>query len=240
MREAVGGADDHDLLADPHRVGVTDPRHLHRRRHALELQERDVGVRIGRHECRTHDLTGDALDGDLVHGVDDVGGRHHPAAAGDQETGARFLEAGDPSDVDVAPLGPYDEHGRVDLAEDVVQVLGLGRRGKGRQYGCREYQCEDRLHGHLCVDRHYVAPEDRPNEMPRQASERAVSERAVPKMASRLARRKPLRKHFPWIRSSTWGSAGRGRPARPRAPAPEAATTTGRGTRRRRTPGSAR
>ena len=65
--------------------------------HALELQERDIGGRIGGEECRAHDLTADALDGDLVHAVDDVGGRHHPAVAGDQDTGARLVEAGDAS-----------------------------------------------------------------------------------------------------------------------------------------------
>ena len=103
--EPVGGADDHDLLADPHRVGVTHPRHPHGLGHALELQERDIGGRIGRDECRAHDLTADALDGDLVHAVDDVGGRHHPAVAGDQDAGARLVEAGDPRGADVAPLG---------------------------------------------------------------------------------------------------------------------------------------
>ena len=81
-------------------------------------------------ECRAHDLTGDALDGDLVHAVDDVGGRHHPAAAGDQDTGARLVEAGDARGADVAPLAPHDDDGRVDLAEDLLQVLGLGRRAK--------------------------------------------------------------------------------------------------------------
>src|SRR5439155_24954739 len=32
------------------------------------------------------------------------------------------------------------------LTEDVVQVLGPGRRREGRQHGCREYHCEKLLH----------------------------------------------------------------------------------------------
>ena len=44
MSEPVRGADDHDLLADPHRVGVTEPRHPHGRRHALELIDSNARV----------------------------------------------------------------------------------------------------------------------------------------------------------------------------------------------------
>ena len=54
--QPVGGADDHDLLADLHRVGVTDSRHPHGLGHTLELQERDIGGRVGREQGRAHDL----------------------------------------------------------------------------------------------------------------------------------------------------------------------------------------
>ena len=59
----------------------------------------------------------DALDGDLVHTVDDVGGRYNPPIAGDQNPGARLAETGDSSGTDVAPLGPYDDDRRADLAK---------------------------------------------------------------------------------------------------------------------------
>jgi hypothetical protein len=154
MREPVGGADDHDLRTDPHRVGVTELRHLHGRRHALELQERDIGGRIGRDQRCAHDLAANALDGDLVHGVDDVSGRHHPAAAGDQDPGARLLEAGDAAGADVASLAADHDHGRVDLAKDLLEVLGPGRRGEGGQRGGREHDCENLLHRYA-----FLAPE---------------------------------------------------------------------------------
>ena len=51
-----------------------------------------------------------------------------------------------PDGPDVAPLAPHDDDGRAGLAKDLVQVLGLGRRGEGRQHGNREYQCESRFH----------------------------------------------------------------------------------------------
>src|SRR5256885_4440352 len=41
--------------ADPHRAGITEPRHPHSRCHALELQERDIGGRIGRDDFRAQD-----------------------------------------------------------------------------------------------------------------------------------------------------------------------------------------
>ena len=131
----------HDLLADPHRVGVAYLRHSHGRCDTLELQERHIGGGNGRDDLRSHDLTGDAFDGDLVHAVDDVSGRHHPAAVGDQDTRARLVEAGDAASFDLTPLAPHDDDGRADLAEDVVQVLGPRRRGEGGQNGCREYHC---------------------------------------------------------------------------------------------------
>ena len=48
MGKPVGGADDHDLLADPHCVGVAYRGHSHGRCDTLELQERDIGARTGR------------------------------------------------------------------------------------------------------------------------------------------------------------------------------------------------
>ena len=151
MGKPVGGADDHDLLADPHRVGVACLRHAHGRRHPLELEQRHIGRRIGRDYLRAHDLTGHTLDGDLVHAVDDVSGRHRPAVTGDQDAGARFVEPGDASGADVAPLRPHHDDGRVDLAEEIVEVLGLGGRGDGRQHAGREDRREE-----LPPARHYV------------------------------------------------------------------------------------
>src|SRR5262249_60822182 len=139
MRQPVGGTDDHDLLADPHGVGITDLGHPHGRWPALELQEGDIGGRIGRDDLRAHGLTGDAFDCDLVHAVDHVGGRHHLAAAGDQDTGACLIETGDAPGADIAPLAPHDDDGRVDPAENVVQVLGPGRRYQSWEHNRRAY-----------------------------------------------------------------------------------------------------
>jgi len=62
-----------------------------------------------------------------------------------------------PRGADVAPLAPHDDDKRADLAKGIVQVLGLGRRGEGRQHSRREYHCEDPLHAHLiCANRRRV------------------------------------------------------------------------------------
>jgi len=110
-------------LAYPHLAVVTDPRDPHRRCHPLELQERNVSGGIGRNDFRAHHLTADAFNRDFVHAVDDMRGRHHPAASGRQETRADLVEAGEPACADVAALAAHDDDGRVDLAEDVVKAL---------------------------------------------------------------------------------------------------------------------
>src|SRR5207249_3974304 len=84
---------------------------------------------------------------------------------------------------DIAPLASHDDDGRVDLAEDVVQVLSPGRRGEDRQHGCREYHCEDLRHGNAVLEREpFDAPDDlRKEALSQPGFSRVGRERVAPR-----------------------------------------------------------
>jgi hypothetical protein len=71
--DAVGRADDEDLIAHLHRVGVAHPREDRLGRWTLELEQRDVRFGLGGDHLGGDRLAAQELGGDLVGGLHHVG-----------------------------------------------------------------------------------------------------------------------------------------------------------------------
>ena len=99
----------------------------------VQLEERDVGVRLGGDDPRPHALAAQKLDGNRVGEMNDVRRRHHLPVLRDQHAGADLAELHELALVrDLLLACPDDHDRRTHVLEDLGQVLsGRGRQGRG-------------------------------------------------------------------------------------------------------------
>ena len=129
VAQAVRRPHDDDLVAHVHRAGVGHRGHLRARRHPVELQQGQIGRRLGGHHARRHRVAPDELHRDLVHGVHHVRRRHHLAVRRDEDAGAGLGKARLPRGRHVPAAGADHRDRRRHLLEHLPD--GLGARGHG-------------------------------------------------------------------------------------------------------------
>ena len=133
VTDPVGRADDEDRLTNVRLVGIAQRRDQGPLRHRVQLEERDVGVRLGGDDPRPLALASQKLDGDRVGEMNDVRRRHHLPVLRDQHAGADLAELHELALVrDLLLACPDDHDRRTHVLEDLGQVLsGRGRQGRG-------------------------------------------------------------------------------------------------------------
>ncbi len=146
MAEPVGRADDHHGITHSHRVRVGQDRDLAAGRHALELDQRQIGGRLRADDLRGDLLAAEELDDDLFHRVHDVGRGHDLAIGRDEHSGSGLDEPRHAGRLDVTALGADHHDGRVGLPEEVAHVLPTGPAGNGEQRRADEQGGNGRAH----------------------------------------------------------------------------------------------
>ena len=87
--EAVRRADGHDPFADAHRIGIADPDHGQVGR--IDLDDRDVGLRVGANDLRGEFALVGEPDEDLGSGAHHVGVGENQAVGAHDEAGSQAL-----------------------------------------------------------------------------------------------------------------------------------------------------
>jgi hypothetical protein len=178
VAQAVRSANDRYLIADLHAARVTEGRDLNAGGYGVQLEEGEVGRGLGCDHPRCNGLAPEELHGDLVHGVHDVGGRHHFAIGRDQHAGADLAVVRDAGTRrDFAPFRANHDHRRADLSEQSAEVLSL--------YGPREQPHRN--------DRHQA------NDSPHEHLTRREPPRAHPRVVLQPALGSSLTSSMPWI-----------------------------------------
>lgn len=124
--EPVRRADDEDLVADADRVGVPERRRHEGTRRRVDAQQREIRGGFGGNDTRRSGRPAHELDGNLVHRLHDVGGRHHVALRRDDDAGADFRDVREPAavDADVTAPAANDDDAGARLVEDGAHILG--------------------------------------------------------------------------------------------------------------------
>src|SRR5215467_7287656 len=116
VAEPVGRAHDEHGIAHANGIRIGELGHGGIRGDGRYLDDGDVGPRLGGDDPRLVRFLSEELDHDLVHRVDDVGGRGDLTVGRDQDAGADLPEADHAGRLDLLATRSDHDHGRIDAA----------------------------------------------------------------------------------------------------------------------------